>query len=72
MCGFYDDKQKIRKGDEAIYQGQNVTIQKTTHIKDNKTMDIVYLNDNNDEKIVNIPYQTTGYGFELKGRDEKI
>jgi len=72
MCGFYDDKQKIKKGDNAIYQGQDITIQKAKHIKDNRTMDIFYLDNSNDEKIVNIPYQTSGYGFELKGRDEKI
>ena len=35
-------------------------------------MDIVYLDDNNDEKIANIPYQTSGYGFKLRGRYEKI
>ncbi len=72
MCGFYNDEQKIKKGDHAIYQGQNVTIQKVTHIKDNRTMDIVYLDDNKNEKTVNIPYQTSGYGFELKERYEKI
>ena len=72
MCGFYDDKQKIKKGDYAKYQGQNIIIQKTTHLKDSKTMDIVYLDDNDNKQIVNIPYHTAGYGFKLRGRDEKI
>lgn len=69
MCGFYDDDQKIKKGDNAIYNGQNITIQTATHIKENKTMDIVYTDDNNNENMINIPYKTGGYGFELKKRN---
>ena len=65
MCGFYDDEQKIKKGDNATFKGQNITIQKATHIKENKTMDIVYINETKEEKLINIPYQTSGYGFEL-------
>ena len=26
MCGFYDDERKIKKGDKASYQDQNITI----------------------------------------------
>ncbi len=69
MCGFYDDKQKIKKDDIAIYKGQNITIHTVTHIKQNKTMDIVYSIDETKEKeLINIPYHTGGYGLELQLR----
>ena len=68
MCGFYDDEQKIKKGDSATLKGQNITIQTAKHIKNNKTMDIVYIDKNKEEKLINIPYQTSGYGFELINR----
>lgn len=71
MCGFYDDEQKIRKGDKATFNGKNITIQKATHIKENRTMDIVYIDENQKENSANIPYQTSGYGFELKTRGLK-
>ena len=68
MCGFYDDEQKIKKGDNATFKGQSITIQTAKHIKENKTMDIVYIDKNEKENLVNIPYQTSGYGFELINR----
>jgi len=68
MCGFYDDEQKIKKGDTSTFNGENVKILLAKHIKENKTMDIVYQRDNNEEIKVNIPYQTSGFGFELVSR----
>jgi len=68
MCGFYDDEQKIKKGDTSTFNGENIKILLAKHIKENKTMDIVYQRDNNEELKVNIPYQTSGYGFELVSR----
>ncbi len=68
MCGFYDDEQKIKKGDTATFKGQDISIQTAKHIKENKTMDIVYIDENNNENSINIPYMTSGYGFELKER----
>ena len=69
MCGFYDDEQKIKKGDNATFKGQSITIQTAKHIKDNKTMDIVYIDEKQDETLINIPYKTSGYGFELIQRN---
>ncbi len=69
MCGFYDDEQKIKKGDKAIYQGTNVTIQSAKHIKENRTMDIIYIDDSNNENMINIPYQTSGFDIQLQSRD---
>ncbi len=71
MCAFYDDEQKIKKGDLAIYQNQNITITKATHIKHNKTMDIIYIfnDDKNEiEQKINIPYKTTINEFNLFSR----
>ena len=69
MCGFYDDEQKIKKGDTSTFNGENINILLAKHIKENKTMDITYKKDNNDEEFkVNIPYKTAGFGFELVGR----
>jgi len=71
MCGYYDDEQKIKKGDTAIYQNENITIVEAKHIKDNKTMDITYKIDSDisqDEKTINIPYKTTGYDLSLINR----
>ncbi len=71
MCGFYDDEQKIKKGDKAIYKNQNITIVSAKHITTNKTMDIVYMIDSqpeNGEIMINIPYKTVGYGLNLLGR----
>jgi hypothetical protein len=74
MCGFYDDKQKIRKNDIALYKNKQVVIKSATHIKQNKTMDIVIYDDQNNEILVNIPYMRAGFGFELikRGNNEKI
>jgi hypothetical protein len=69
MCGFYDDEQKIKKGDKATYQDENITIILAKHIKQNKTMDITYIVDsdvNKEEKKINIPYKTSGYGINLR------
>lgn len=71
MCGFYDDSQKIKKGDTATYQGCDITILSAKHIKSNRTMDITYVIDKDIDKkeyLVNIPYQTCGFGFNLKNR----
>jgi len=68
MCGFYDDSTKIKKGDTARYDGKDITIVSCKHIKENRTMDITFIDDNDDdkvEKVVNIPYMTSGYGFRL-------
>ena len=67
MCGFYGNKQRIKKEDVAYYKNNRVTIVSATHIKHNKTMDIVYTLDNEDlsQIMVNIPYKTVGFGFEL-------
>ena len=65
MCGFYDNNQKIKKGDKAKYKGKDITILLATHIKENKTMNITFVDNNNIEQTVNIPYKTSGYGFEF-------
>ena len=64
MCGFYDDNQKIKKGDSALYKGKTVNILLAKHIKENKTMDITieYI-DTKIQETINIPYKTAGYGF---------
>jgi len=72
MCGFYDDEQKIKKGDRAIYKDLHVTIVSAKHITDNKTMDIVYKIDNTmEENMINIPYKTVGYDLQLLNRMDK-
>ncbi len=67
MCAYYDDEQKIKKGDNAIYKNQNITIVSCKHIRENKTMDITFKIDT-DEQLINIPYKTIGYGFSLSSR----
>ena len=69
MCGFYDDKQKIKKGDKAIYNNEEIEILKATHIKENRTMDIFYIDKKEKEYKINIPYQTAGFGLNLLTRD---
>jgi len=72
MCGYYDDEQKIKKGDKAVFENENITIVKATHIKDNKTMDILYTIDKDKSKIekkINIPYKTGGYNLQLINRN---
>ncbi len=74
MCGFYDDSQKIKKGDSAIYLGNTITVVSAKHIKENRTMDITYTIDTEiqtKEYCTNIPYQTCGFGFELLERQTK-
>ena len=74
MCGFYDDEQKIRKGDKATLDGINIEVISAIHIKSNKTMDIKYkqiASTNKDEQLINIPYQTAGFGLNLLSRIEK-
>ncbi len=69
MCGFYDDEQKIKKGDKAIYKEQPITITLAKHITTNKTMDIGYKIDNDErEYMINIPYKTVGFDLQLKER----
>jgi hypothetical protein len=58
MCGFYADNQKIKKGDRALYDGQEVLILEANHIKSNKTMDIIYQNSFNEKSVLNFPYKT--------------
>lgn len=73
MCGFYDDEQKIKKGDKAIYQDETITIVSAKHIRENRTMDISYVIDSIPEIIeqkINIPYKTAGFGFILLDRTE--
>jgi len=71
MCAYYDDKQKIKKGDAAVYQNQNIIIISAKHIRENKTMDITYCIQSTQtpiEHTINIPYKTTGYNLSLKQR----
>ena len=70
MCGFYDDEQKIKKGDKAIYQDKPISIISAKHIRENKTMDIIYTIDSNpqEELMINIPYKTSGYDITLTNR----
>ncbi len=71
MCGFYDDEQKIKKGDMATLDGVNIEILSAVHIKKNRTMDIKYkLVSTNiiEERLINIPYQTSGFGLNLSSR----
>ena len=64
MCGFYDDEQKIKKGDKAFYKGETITIVLVKHIKENRTMDITYIvNESEVENKINIPYKTSGFGI---------
>ena len=64
MCAYYDDEQKIKKDDCAYYKNKPVTIISVTHIKENRTMDIVIKYEKTDViKTVNIPYKISGYGF---------
>jgi len=65
MCGFYNNNQKIKKGNKAKYNGKDITILSAIHIKENKTMDITFIDKNSIEQTVNIPYKTSGYGFEF-------
>ncbi len=73
MCGFYDDEQKIKKGDKAIYKNQHITIVSAKHITTDKTMDIAYQIDNTkEENMMNIPYKTVGYDLQLINRMDNI
>ena len=64
MCGFYDDEQRIKKGDKATYKNENITIISAKHVTANETMDITYIVDEtNIENKINIPYKTTGFGI---------
>ena len=58
MCGFYADKQKIKKGDRALYNDEEIVILEANHIKSNKTMDIIYQNSSHTKDILNFPYKT--------------
>ena len=72
MCAYYDDEQKVKKGDKALYKNENITIISAKHIKENRTMDIVYiLESKNEEDSLNIPYKTTGFGLSLISREIK-
>ena len=64
MCAFYDDEQKIKKGDKALYKNENITIVSAKHIKEKRTMDITYIVDESSvENKINIPYKTSGFGI---------
>jgi ASC-1-like (ASCH) protein len=70
MCAYYDDEQKIKKGDIALFKDDKITIISAKHIKENRTMDITYkLND--EENLLNIPYKTAGFGLSLISREIK-
>jgi len=72
MCAYYDDEQKVKKGDKALYKNENITIISAKHIKENRTMDIVYTFENkNEENLLNIPYKTAGFGLSLIMREIK-
>lgn len=58
MCAFYYDEQKIKKGDEAIYKNENITILSAKHIKENKTMNILYVKNDLQENQIIVPYKT--------------
>lgn len=71
MCAYYEDEQILKKGDTAIYQNEKITILESKHIKENKTMHIIYVIDSDKsskKQKINIPYKSTGYGFELSTR----
>ncbi len=71
MCGFYNDEQKIKKGDIATLDGIDIEILSAVHIKQNKKMDIKYKlasTSNTEEQLINIPYQTAGFGLNLSNR----
>ncbi len=58
MCGFYADNEKIKKGDKALYNGEEVVILQANHIKSNKTMDIIYESSSKEKSVLNFPYKT--------------
>jgi len=71
MCAYYEDTLKIKKGDKAQYYTDTVLIVSTKHIKENKTMDIVYILDTDVESKeykINVPYKTSDFGFILLER----
>ena len=49
----------------AYYKNNRVAIVSATHIKHNKTMDIVIKYKDNHIETINIPYKSTGYGFTI-------
>lgn len=70
MCAYYDDEQKIKKGDKATYKDENIFIILARHVKENKTMDITYIIDKTkEENLLNIPYKTSGFGLSLISRE---
>jgi len=57
MCAYYEDEtNKIKKEDLAIYQGQRVQILSVKHIRSDKTMDILYLVEDEERQLPVIPY----------------
>ncbi|WP_294965079.1 hypothetical protein [Sulfurimonas sp.] len=72
MCGFYDDEQKIKKGDRAIYKSEYITVISAKHVTKNETMNIVYkIDDKEEETMINIPYKTAGFDLQLIQRTDK-
>ena len=72
MCGLYDDGEKIKKGDSAVFERKKITILNAKHIKTNKTMDITYKEDETQKELrLSIPYKTTGYDIQLLQRMDK-
>jgi len=59
MCGFYADEQKIKEGDIALFNEKKIQILSAKHMKNNKTMNIVYKDDfTKEEYLLNFPYKT--------------
>lgn len=59
MCAFYENGDKIKKGDIALYNNKSVRVLISKHIKENKTMDIVLEElETNKQYKINVPYKT--------------
>jgi cobalt-precorrin 5A hydrolase len=60
MCAYYDDQQKIKKGDYALYNNKAIYIESVKHIKETKMMDIVIRYESDDTKYsLSTPYKTS-------------
>jgi hypothetical protein len=59
MCGFYANNEKIKVGDRALLNQNEIEILKAEHIKSDKTMNIEYLHLKDASKgNLHFPYKT--------------